>query len=304
MRSCPSFAITMRSSSASPWIPPGVIKRSPSSGTSIFRCSPTSIRKARSQKPTARIARTMDSASAPSSSSMAMARFSGAIARRSRSIRAPTAFSMRWSALSGLGGSRPAAVKEKSLRKEKPMSILRVPVTSDDHIAGKDDGPATLVEYGDYECPACGATHPVVNHLRQHFGDELRFVFRHFPLTEIHPNAESAAEAAEFAAEHDRFWQMHEAIYDNQEQLGAPLLIAIARELRLPEQHLEDALLSGTYAPPVRQQFLSGVRSGVNATPTFFINNRRHDGDFGFVSLAHVITDAVVEAETRIRTAS
>ena len=184
------------------------------------------------------------------------------------------------------------------------MSILRVPVTPDDHIAGKDDAPATLVEYGDYECPACGAAHPIVNQLREHFGEELRFVFRHFPLSEIHPNAEGAAEAAEFAAEHDRFWQMHEAIYDNQQQLGSPLLIAIARELRLPDQDLEDALLSGTYAPAVRQHFLSGLRSGVNATPTFFINNRRHDGDFGFNSLARAITDAIAETETRVRTAS
>jgi protein-disulfide isomerase len=195
-------------------------------------------------------------------------------------------------------------MKQTLLRKEKLMSILRVPVTPDDHIAGKDDAPATLVEYGDYECPACGAAHPVVNRLRQHFGDQLRFVFRHFPLNEIHPNAETAAETAEFAGSHDRFWQMHEAIYDNQGQLGQPLLIAIAAQLRLPVADLEDVLANGKYAPIVRSHFVGGIRSGVNATPTFFINNVRHDADFGFNTLARAITDAIIENETRLRTAS
>jgi protein-disulfide isomerase len=212
---------------------------------------------------------------------------------------------MRLNALRTLSGSRPAALDEQTvLTKEKPMSRLRVPVTPDDHIAGKDDAPATLVEYGDYECPACGAAHPVVNRLRQHFGDELRFVFRHFPLNEIHPNAETAAETAEFAGAHDRFWQMHEAIYDNQGHLGPPLLIAIAAQLRLPVADLEDALANGKYAPTVRSHFVGGVRSGVNATPTFFINNVRHDADFGFNTLARAITDAIIENETRLRTAS
>jgi protein-disulfide isomerase len=212
---------------------------------------------------------------------------------------------MRLNASRTLSGSRPAVRDEQTLlTKEKPMSILKVPVTPDDHIAGKDDAPATLVEYGDYECPACGAAHPAVNRLRQHFGDELRFVFRHFPLNEIHPNAEAAAEAAEFAAEYDRFWQMHEAIYDNQGRLGGPLLIGIAEQLRLPVQDLEDALLNGRYAPAVRSQFVGGIRSGVNGTPTFFINNMRHDGDFSFNTLARAITDAIVENETRVRTAS
>jgi protein-disulfide isomerase len=212
---------------------------------------------------------------------------------------------MRLNALRTLSGSRPAALDEQTvLTKEKPMSILRVPVTPDDHISGRDDAPATLVEYGDYECPACGAAHPVVNRLRQHFGDELRFVFRHFPLNEIHPNAETAAETAEFAGAHDRFWQMHEAIYANQGQLGPPLLIAIAAQLRLPVPDLEEALANGKYAPTVRRQFVGGIRSGVNGTPTFFINNMRHDADFSFNTLARAITDAIVENETRVRTAS
>jgi protein-disulfide isomerase len=195
-------------------------------------------------------------------------------------------------------------MKQTLLRREKSMSILRVPVTPDDHIAGKDDALATLVEYGDYECPACGAAHPVVNRLRQHFGDEFRFVFRHFPLNEIHPNAESAAETAEFAGDRDRFWQMHDAIYENQGQLGPPLLIALAAQLQLPVPDLEDALANGTYAPIVRSDFVGGIRSGVNATPTLFINNVRHDADFGFTMLARAITDAIIQNETRIRTAS
>jgi protein-disulfide isomerase len=97
---------------------------------------------------------------------------------------------------------------------------------------------------------------------------------------------------------------MHEAIYDNQGQLGPPLLIAIAAQLRLPVADLEDALANGKYAPTVRSHFVGGIRSGVNATPTFFINNVRHDADFGFNTLAGAITDAIVENETRLRTAS
>src|SRR5258707_15531131 len=97
---------------------------------------------------------------------------------------------------------------------------LAVPLTQDDHIRGNPNAPVTLLEYGDYECPFCGMTHSIVHQVMQHFGDQLRFVFRHFPLTQIHPSAEMAAEAAEFAGAHGRFWGMHDAIYENQAALG------------------------------------------------------------------------------------
>ncbi len=180
------------------------------------------------------------------------------------------------------------------------MWMLKVPVTSADHVAGRDDAAVTLVEYGDYECPACGLAQPVVYRIRKHFGDELRFVFRHFPLTEIHPNAESAAESAELAAAHGHFWEMHRGIYENQDRLSVLFLLALAETLGISEQEFQRALETGTYAPTVRSHFLGGVRSGVNGTPTFF-NNRRHDGPFDFEHLAGSIAIALPDGEARLR---
>jgi len=114
------------------------------------------------------------------------------------------------------------------------MSVLKVPVTKNDHILGDDDAPVTLLEYGDYECPHCGAAHPIVKALLLQFGDQVRYVYRHFPLTQVHPNAEAAAETAEFAGAHDRFWQMHDLIFENQNRLGMTFFLAAAGALDLP----------------------------------------------------------------------
>jgi protein-disulfide isomerase len=167
--------------------------------------------------------------------------------------------------------------------------MLRVPVTPLDHIKGPANAPVTLVEYGDYECPYCGAAHPIVNAIVEKFSKELSFVFRHFPMAQVHPFAETAAQAAEFAGAHGRFWEMHDGLYENQESLGVPLLFALAEALGLPEAGLREALVSGKYAPKVRSDFLGGVRSGVNGTPTFFINGRRHDGTWAYEDLAGAI---------------
>jgi protein-disulfide isomerase len=169
------------------------------------------------------------------------------------------------------------------------MATLKVPVTSADHIRGPADAPVTVVEYGDYECPHCGLAHPIVKALQKQFGNQLRFVFRHFPLQQVHPHAESAAESAEFAGTHGRFWEMHDGIYENQDQLGLPLLFALAGVLELSESGLRHALVSGQFAPIVRSHFLGGVRSGVNGTPAFFINGRRHDGTYAFEDLVSAI---------------
>jgi protein-disulfide isomerase len=169
------------------------------------------------------------------------------------------------------------------------MATLRAPVTSADHVLGPAGAPVTLVEYGDYECGFCGLAHPIVKLVRQHFGKRLRFVFRHFPMSQIHPNAESAAESAEYAGAHGRFWEMHDGIYENQDRLGLPLLFALAGALGLSETDLRNALVNGEYAPKVRTDFLGGVRSGVNGTPTFFINGRRHDGSYQFDDLVAAI---------------
>jgi len=176
------------------------------------------------------------------------------------------------------------------------MAKLKVPVAASDHILGQPDAPATLVEYGDYQCPHCGHAHPIVKAVRKHFGERMAFVFRHFPLTQIHPEAENAAEAAEFASAHQRFWEMHDAIFENQERLGLPLLSELAAELQLSPEDLVEALRTQKYAPVVREQFLGGVRSGVNGTPTFFINGQRFDGPAEFNDLVEAVEAAMPKA--------
>jgi protein-disulfide isomerase len=167
--------------------------------------------------------------------------------------------------------------------------MLRVPVTDADHVRGPARAPVTMVEYGDYQCPHCAIAHPIVELVLKHFGKRLRFAFRHFPLTEIHPLAESAAETAEFAGVHDRFWEMHDGLFENQSSLGLPLLFVLAGALDLPEVELREALATRKFEPKVRADFIGGVRSGVNGTPAFFINGQRHDGSFALEDLAAAI---------------
>lgn len=159
-------------------------------------------------------------------------------------------------------------------------TLLKVPVTSEDQIQGPEDARITLVEYGDFECPYCKRSYQVVKALQKQFGNQLRFIFRNFPLKEIHPEAEMAAEAAEFAAAHHRFWEMHDLIYENQEKLNLPFVVTLAEQLQLPKVELEQALQNKTYLPKIQNDFLGGVRSGVNGTPTFFVNDQRFDGPF------------------------
>ncbi len=166
---------------------------------------------------------------------------------------------------------------------------LRVPVTPEDHIQGEPQAAVTLIEYGDYQCPSCGAAYPVVKRLQQYFGLDLCFVFRNFPLTEVHPQAQLAAETAEFSGAHGYFWQAHDALFENQEALGLPLYVELIRELGLSGGELRQALDEKRYRARVRTDFSGGVRSGVNGTPTFFINGRRHDAAFDFHTLGEAI---------------
>jgi len=176
------------------------------------------------------------------------------------------------------------------------MATLKIPVTATDHIAGDQDAPVVLVEYGDYECPHCGHAHPIIKRVQKHFGKQLCFVFRNFPLNESHPNAEDAAETAEFAATRGKFWEMHDLIYENQNALGLPLLLQLAEQLELPADDLERALDSGDFTDRVRNDFTGGVRSGVNGTPTFFINGARHDGAFEFENLVEALDGYLANA--------
>ncbi len=169
------------------------------------------------------------------------------------------------------------------------MATLKVPVGPADHSQGPADAPVTLVEYGDYECSQCGHAYPIIKAVQNRFGKQLRFAFRNFPLREIHPNAEVAAETAEFAATHGKFWDMHDLIFENQNSLSEQMLGELAHRLTLDRQALRDALRSGTFAERVQEDLSSGVRSWVNGTPTFFINSQRHDGDFELETLLQAI---------------
>ena len=169
------------------------------------------------------------------------------------------------------------------------MATLKTPVNESDHIRGPMTAAITLVEYGDYQCPHCGMVHPIVNRVQAYFRNSLRFVFRHFPLTQVHPLAETAAESAEFAGAAGLFWEMHDALFENQSILSIPTIFMIADKLRLPEVLLRNALETGQYTNKVRSDFMGGVRSGVNGTPAFFINGVRHNGAHDFASLASAI---------------
>ena len=159
-------------------------------------------------------------------------------------------------------------------------SHLVVPVGADDHLAGSSGAPVMLVEYGDYECPYCGAAYPIVKRLQRELGDRLTLVFRNFPLTEAHPHAERAAESAEAAGAQGKFWEMHDQLFENQQALAPKNLVDYARQLGLDDARVERELTDGTWRPRVRGDFRGGVRSGVNGTPTFFINGERFDGDW------------------------
>ena len=175
----------------------------------------------------------------------------------------------------------------------RPEAQMTLPVSADrDHIQGPDGAPVTLVEYGDYECPFCGAAYPVIKDIQAQMGDGLRFVFRNFPITSSHPHAEKAAEAAEAASAQGRFWEMHDHLYEHQQQLRGEHLHAHAQALGLDLKRFDQELADNVYAPRVREDFMSGVRSGVNGTPTFFINGLRYDGSHDLDSLLAAVRSA------------
>jgi protein-disulfide isomerase len=171
-------------------------------------------------------------------------------------------------------------------------ATLREPVAPNrDHIVGPSDALVTLVEYGDYQCPYCGQAHLIVANLL-HAEPDVRYVFRHFPLTTVHPRAEPAAEASECAGAQGAFWQMHSLLYTHQDALDDEDLLAYARHLKLDERRFVQELVDGEHAPRVRADFLGGARSGVNGTPTFFINDVRYDGAYKLPRLVEAVRAA------------
>jgi protein-disulfide isomerase len=170
---------------------------------------------------------------------------------------------------------------------------LSIPVSDQrDHVLGPAAAPVTLVEYGDFECPYCGEAHGILQRLLADRGERVRLVFRNFPLTQVHPHAQHAAEAAESAAAQGRFWEMHDLLYERQAALGDDDLVAYAGELGLDVGRFQAELWKHVYADRIREDFMGGVRSGVNGTPTFFINGHRHEGAWDLRSLSQAIDSA------------
>lgn len=172
------------------------------------------------------------------------------------------------------------------------MTTLTEPVGPQDHVQGSLDAPVMLVEYGDFQCSYCGAAHQVVKAVQDTLGDQIAFIFRHFPLSEIHPRAEPAAETAEAASETGQFWKMHDLLFEHQDHLETVDLIAYGAACGLDEQQVTSAL-DGAFAETIKQDFMSGVRSGVNGTPTFFINGQRYDGDLDQPHLEKAVKQAI-----------
>lgn len=162
-----------------------------------------------------------------------------------------------------------------------------------DHIRGPVDAPVSLVEYGDFECPFCGAAHGVVDTVRAAAGDLLQFVYRHFPLTTVHPHAWPAAEAAEAAGAQGQFWPMHDLLFEDQQHLAPADLVARARALRLDVDRFDYELATHAHAGRVEEDFVSGVRSGVNGTPSFFVNGLRYQGPTDAATMIAVIEAAL-----------
>lgn len=167
-------------------------------------------------------------------------------------------------------------------------------VGPDDHVSGPATAAVTVISYCDFECPYCGRAYPIIKRLHAELGDRLRFVFRHFPLIHKHPHAQQAAEAAEAAGAHGRFWAMHDLLFENQEALGTADLRTYGKSLGLDMARFDQALAAHTYADRVQQNVTSGKASGARGTPTFFINGERHTDE-------EVLERVVLEAVGRMQ---
>jgi protein-disulfide isomerase len=171
--------------------------------------------------------------------------------------------------------------------------LHRAPLSDRDHAQGAPDAPVTLLEYGDYECPHCGRAYPIVKEVQRRLGRRLRFVFRNFPLNEVHPHAEHAAEAAEAAASQGKYWEMHDTLFEHQSALGDRQLLGYAVTIGLVAEQFAKELASHEHTRHVRADFLGGIRSGVNGTPTFFINELRHDDEWDVDTLVRALEAAI-----------
>lgn len=148
----------------------------------------------------------------------------------------------------------------------------------DDHLQGSKNAPIVLVEYGDYQCPYCGAAYPVIKKLQEHFGDKMLFVFRNFPLVSSHAHSLDAALAAEAAAHQSQFWKMHDILYEHQNQLDSNHLYSYAKSLNLDMNRFEKDIKKSQTIEHIREDMEAGEESGVDGTPSFYINGRKYHG--------------------------
>ncbi len=177
------------------------------------------------------------------------------------------------------------------------MSKLNPPVGPRDHVRGSPDALVTLVEYGDFECPYCGRAHPALLEVERRMGRDMRFVFRHFPIAELHPHAVAAAEAAEAAGAQRKFWPMHDMLYENQGALEIEDLVGYANALGLDTERFTGDLVSHAHLHRVQRDFQSGVQSGVEGTPTFFINDVRYEDSWDPDTLTIALRAASISAK-------
>lgn len=168
-------------------------------------------------------------------------------------------------------------------------------VSAQDHVQGAANAPVTLVEYGDYQCPFCGEAYAVLKQVQERMGADLRFVFRNFPLEEAHPLAVVAAEAAEAAGVQGKFWEMHDMLYENQDRLEPEALVGYAQALGLDMKRFADDVNSGKLSKRIKHDFQTGVMSGVNGTPSLFINGERYDGERDVETLVDVLQSVADE---------
>jgi protein-disulfide isomerase len=184
---------------------------------------------------------------------------------------------------------------------EERVTRLALAVSERDHVQGLETALVTLVEYGDYQCPYCRAAMPIVQELQALLGDQLRYVFRHFPLTGSHPHAQQAAEVAEAAGIEDRFFEMHAVLFENQEALDEAHLVQYATDLGLDTARIRRELGAHSHAARVREDFDGGLGSGVRGTPTFYLDDVRYDGIIGvrqFLSAIQLAHPEIVTVES------
>jgi protein-disulfide isomerase len=181
------------------------------------------------------------------------------------------------------------------MRETAMAEMPDVALAAADHVLGDADAKLTLLEYGDYECPACIQAEPLMRHLVDTHRGRMRFVFRHFPLVEVHPNAELSAEAAEAAAAQGQFWPMHHLLFAQTHHLTPAALVGYAQSLGLDMNRFNAEMGDRIYTQRIQEHRRAGERSGLRATPAFFLNGKAVDVSFGFEKL-----DEAVQAALRL----